>query len=94
MLLQRLPGLYTIHLWLQYHSLLSFRLRKRHSCAQERHTAAAGIAFCAGTTDPMADVKLRPVSLRPGGGAGSNPFAQFGKGAASKSAAVKQQVRH
>ncbi len=40
----------------------------------------------------MADVKMRPVSLRPGGGAGANPFAKFGKGAASKTAAVKQQV--
>lgn len=32
----------------------------------------------------MADkgVSLRPMSLRPGGGgAGANPFAQFGKGA-------------
>ncbi|GAB4821712.1 hypothetical protein N2152v2_008758 [Parachlorella kessleri] len=29
----------------------------------------------------MADVSLRPLSLRPGGAAGANPFASFGKGA-------------
>ena len=31
--------------------------------------------------NPMADVSLRPLSLRPGGAAGANPFASFGKGA-------------
>ena len=34
----------------------------------------------------MAEVSLRPMSLRPGGGAG-NPFAKFGKGAAPTKAA-------
>lgn len=36
----------------------------------------------------MAEVSLRPMSLRPGGGgSGSNPFAKFGKGAAPAKAA-------
>jgi hypothetical protein len=35
----------------------------------------------------MAEVSLRPMSLRPGGGVGTNPFAKFGKGAAPTKAA-------